>query len=306
LLLDPTCELDYLNADFSGIRILGKGIIHIISNAEGSMNRLCKVSDRDREAFTLVELLVVIAIIGVLVALLLPAVQAAREAARRMQCSNNLKQIMLAMHNYHDVHKTFPFDDSWREGNTFTRNPDQRSYSWSHRWRLLPYLERKNEYDLADRGTLPAAGDGWGDNGANLRSTGGRLSVFNCPSNSNEQGGGVGNFTYAINFGTSHQPPHRIAGNQPAGPIVDQWTGSRKNGFSWYLRWDPAVNPIRNDPAITMASVRDGTSNTAAYSEFIIQRESSTNFTNPSRAELREQVYTWVGARGIMGFIFHG
>lgn len=242
--------------------------------------------------FTLVELLVVIAIIGVLVALLLPAVQAAREAARRMQCNNNLKQIMLAMHNYHDTYKTFPMDEAWRSGNSASQNGDQRSFSWSHRWRLLPFLEQKAAFDAANKGFMAAAGDGWGNNAENLQSTGARLNVFNCPSNSNDIGGGVANFSYAINFGTSHNAPHRQ--NQIPGPIVNQW-GVSKNGFAWYHRWAEPNPGWRQDPALSMAHILDGTTNTAAYSEFVIQNGATTNTTNPKKAELREQVYTWTG-----------
>ena len=92
---------------------------------------------RDRRGFTLVELLVVIAIIGILIALLLPAVQAAREAARRTMCNNQMKQIGLAMHNYHDVMKCFPF------GN---RGPSlSRGTNW--RTSILPYIEQGTAYD---------------------------------------------------------------------------------------------------------------------------------------------------------------
>ncbi|MEO8497523.1 MAG: DUF1559 domain-containing protein [Planctomycetota bacterium] len=96
-----------------------------------------------RNAFTLVELLVVIAIIGILVALLLPAVQAAREAARRMQCSNNLKQMVLASHNYMDTFKCVPpFSCLPPVGGT--------GATWSLQARILPYLEQENLQDLID------------------------------------------------------------------------------------------------------------------------------------------------------------
>src|SRR5882724_8334995 len=91
---------------------------------------------RRGSAFTLVELLVVIAIIGILVALLLPAIQAAREAARRTQCQNNLKQIGVAIQNHHDTRKVFPMG----------RNRiDQFAVSWA--FFLLPYMEETAVYN---------------------------------------------------------------------------------------------------------------------------------------------------------------
>jgi len=100
---------------------------------------------RGRRGFTLVELLVVIAIIGVLVALLLPAVQSAREAARRTQCSNNMKQQVLAAHNCHDAFGYLPqFGFAWPKGSTQLRQ-------CSTFWALLPYLERQALYN-----SLPA------------------------------------------------------------------------------------------------------------------------------------------------------
>ena len=132
-------------------------------------------SVRRAAAFTLVELLVVIAIIGILIALLLPAVQAAREAARRMGCANNLKQVGVALHNYLDNHGVFPpSDTSPFQSNEFLGDPRQRHI---HSWRslVLPFLEQQILYDTMDF-TVSAY------HANNLPAAGRMPSVYRCPS----------------------------------------------------------------------------------------------------------------------------
>jgi len=126
-------------------------------------------SSRRRTAFTLIELLVVIAIIAILVALLLPAVQQAREAARRSSCKNNLKQIGLALHNYHDTYSVLPMGNSSRNG-------------WGISWMpaLLPYVEQSALYDKFDFGLVNSGYSTQCNNlGADARTL---IPVFLCPS----------------------------------------------------------------------------------------------------------------------------
>jgi prepilin-type N-terminal cleavage/methylation domain-containing protein len=127
-----------------------------------------------RSAFTLVELLVVIAIIGILIALLLPAVQAAREAARRMQCSNNLKQTGLALHNYHDTHNYIPSTWIIMKGNYRSGYADAGCYSAFTA--MLPYMELNTIYEEI----LTQKCDAWYFfQYPNLYKP---ISVFSCPS----------------------------------------------------------------------------------------------------------------------------
>lgn len=125
-----------------------------------------------RKAFTLVELLVVIAIIGVLVALLLPAVQSAREAARRMQCQNHLKQIGLALHNYHDTFSRFP-PGQWN--NFYTNDAPWIRGCWVQP--TLPFLEQRSLYEVYD-----AARKTNGDWALLCPNKDTRIKTLNCPS----------------------------------------------------------------------------------------------------------------------------
>lgn len=230
----------------------------------------------EKRGFTLVELLVVIAIIGVLVALLLPAVQAAREAARRSSCSNNLKQMALAAHNYADTHKVFATAGSWSDAGEVG--------SWSDKVMLLPYLEQNPSFQGTVWTQRPYDPWGWHGN-ENIQTQSMKLPVFNCPSNGNEVANGVANFTYAVNHGTTHSAPHNPPQSSTAVGSND-WRG-RTNGMVAYIYYGPGSTT--NDPMITFASVKDGTSSTALYSEFVIPDTSKNDPANKSHQKY--QVY---------------
>lgn len=216
-----------------------------------------------RSAFTLIELLVVIAIIAVLVALLLPAVQQAREAARRSQCKNNLKQIGLAMHNYHEQHKCFPISVGWNQ------NTGDRQGAFSDKVFMLPALDRMPDYNLINFNDYPFEPNWFG--GSNIRGQSQRIPVFNCPSQSYKCNGGRANHTYSVNIGTQGQYPQQ-------GVTVRD---GRNNGLACYVGGGGDSSPL-----VTMADIIDGTSNTVAYSEFIIDGDGTP---------MAQQVKTWSG-----------
>jgi len=225
-------------------------------------------SQRRRTAFTLIELLVVIAIIAILVSLLLPAVQQAREAARRSQCKNNLKQLALAIHNYHDVSGMFPIGGTGHDEN----NPQ---ISWQVR--VLPYLDQAplfNQLDLG--GTLASSSYSGGNhrrvpfqilsNGKQFRET--ILPVTKCPSDpfgSIRNGWALG--SYGGSSGSQLNPSNRHTGVSCA-----PYTNFAKKTTEWgdsIQRSDISGIISRRGAAIRIADATDGASNTILIGEVI-------------------------------------
>ncbi len=189
-----------------------------------------------RRGFTLIELLVVIAIIAVLIALLLPAVQAAREAARRAQCVNNLKQLGLAMHNYHQTNDSFP------PGGVCTQNVAGCVSSWngfSSIACMLPFMEQQAIYGSINFSIVSA-----GDAGQNQTARRTQINTLLCPSDGNALGQGSASDNGRLN---SYMASMGTSANGGYGSTT---TGLFADGFVYGVR-----------------DCTDGTSNTVAFGE---------------------------------------
>lgn len=213
--------------------------------------------------FTLVELLVVIAIIGILVALLLPAVQAAREAARRMSCSNNLKQIALALHHFHDSHKEFPIGSPCETCPGFESIPP-----WQYRWgplaMLTPYLEQFNVYESLNLDvplyghTGIYRGPGYGVHPSNYVPLTQEIRFFYCPSDREQKVQTVATGA-ELDYGATN--------------YVGCWGRGAPTNAGTAI-FDDADGVFRSKKAVRFADVTDGTSNTAAFSECLLPNPS--------------------------------
>jgi prepilin-type N-terminal cleavage/methylation domain-containing protein len=217
-----------------------------------SSNKSCR--RRCRPAFTLIELLVVIAIIAILIGLLLPAVQKVREAAARVQCQNNLKQIMLAVHNYAGTYNSnLPSFDDWIGDPPHWGHWGIGIWGTLHFW-LLPFMEQNNLYQI--KGMQPGgAAAPWTYYNATLTPGGSQtigstpIKSYVCPSDPVAPPGEVAySYTYDVNYGVTN-----YAGN--AGIFG---TNSANVVRPWY--WNTTAG-------YTIGNIPDGTSNTVGFAE---------------------------------------
>jgi prepilin-type N-terminal cleavage/methylation domain-containing protein/prepilin-type processing-associated H-X9-DG protein len=205
-----------------------------------------------RRGFTLIELLVVIAIIAILIGLLLPAVQKVREAAARAKCSNNLKQLGLAIHNYHDANGRLP-----AALEELVVNGVVKDHSWTPR--ILPFIEQE---PLFRRYNFALA---W-DEGANQNATGPirtTISTFLCPSAPDDRLTVRGCLDYVAT--TERTWPNAFVSTGPTGQAQYVQTGDPY--FIGLLGHDKVTNGVEDKSRRTMLAVRDGLSNTMMLAE---------------------------------------
>lgn len=224
---------------------------------------LFQSDSRRRRGFTLIELLVVIAIIAVLIALLLPAVQQAREAARRAQCQNKLKQLGLALHNYHGTHSVFPYGVAG-PGNCDNSPVAMNQLGWVV---VLPFLEQGNLYDQFNP-SLPAgdfntasltlSGNGTAASG-NDEVVSQVLTIFNCPSDSGPLHSSSSSSSYVISA-QSHTDGFHPALTNYAFNILRTCT-------SWQQRPANERRMFGSHSCSSIRDVKDGTSNSVMISE---------------------------------------
>lgn len=215
------------------------------------------------DGFTLVELLVVIAIIGILVALLLPAVQAAREAARRVQCMNGLKQLGIAAHNYHSAHNTFPIGMFMKPGLTYTEA--------TFFVRLLPYMEEQSLYDSWDFNT-PA--NNVSTNQAKSRAAT-KIAGFICPSDVFETN------PYMLPGPVSASPPQTSPGAVEGWYAGTSYAGNYGEG-SYYTKFSQFA--IKPDGALFLTgkdpSLQAGVLNVLVQNHYDLSPASAKNVTD--------------------------
>jgi len=220
--------------------------------------------NNEKRGFTLVELLVVIAIIGVLVALLLPAVQAAREAARRAQCVNNLKQLGIGMQNYHDIHRQLPMGNVSCCWGTWQMSilPFIEQQQLADLYQFVPKDEEvllyKYRYEIEDDTSTPPI--------TNLRVVTSRIGTLTCPSDEPQRDGrNITAHNYAVNYGNTNH-----VGVDHHSPFSPEWVPHIRgpfNGHDWIAHTGAEV---------AFREITDGLSNTMLAAE-VIQGQNGDN-----------------------------